>query len=177
MDQIDLTKLRIEKLSEENLALTKSFDCGDSDLNEFLKEDALKHQSQLIAITYLCFYEETIAAYFTLLSDAIEIKGGDKRVFLKIGMSYKTYPAMKIGRMAADNRFKGYGMGRYIIKLIVSKTISYSKDFGCRYITVDSYPDAVSFYEKMGFIHTIKEETDKTISMRLDLTDIISNKD
>jgi len=39
MMAIDLTKLRIEKLSGDNLNLTESFDCRDSDLNEFLKED------------------------------------------------------------------------------------------------------------------------------------------
>jgi len=39
MNSIGLGKLRIEKLSEENLNLSESFDCGDSDLNEFLRED------------------------------------------------------------------------------------------------------------------------------------------
>jgi len=174
MSSIDLTKLCIERLSEGNLPLAESFDCGNSDLNEFLQEDALRHQNHLIAVTYLCLYEGEIVGYFTLLNDAIEIKGGDKRVFRRIGMSYRTYPAMKIGRMAVDSRYRGYGIGRYIIRIIVSKTISYSKNFGCRYITVDSYPDAVSFYEKVGFVHTTREEKSRTIVMRLDLADVIS---
>ncbi len=72
---INLSGLQIEKLSDKNILLTKSFDCGVQDLNEFLKDDALKHQKERIAATYLCFYEHEFVGYFSWLTDAIEIKG------------------------------------------------------------------------------------------------------
>ncbi len=62
---IDLSTLRLKKLSDNNISLTKFFDCSDDDLNEFLKEDSLKHQKERIAVTYLCFYKDDIIGYFT----------------------------------------------------------------------------------------------------------------
>jgi hypothetical protein len=40
------------------------FDCGDADLNEFLLEDALPHQTDLLTVTYAdifprCFSRNT----------------------------------------------------------------------------------------------------------------------
>lgn len=43
-----------------------SFDCGDSDLNEFLITDALKWQENLLAVTYCLENGEDIALYFSL---------------------------------------------------------------------------------------------------------------
>lgn len=48
-----------------------SFDCGDSDLNEFLAIDALKWQDDLLAITYCLENGEDIALYFSLSNDKI----------------------------------------------------------------------------------------------------------
>jgi len=36
---IILSKLRIEQLTDSNISSTVQFDCGDQDLNEFLKDD------------------------------------------------------------------------------------------------------------------------------------------
>lgn len=48
-----------------------SFDCGDSDLNEFLITDALKWQENLLAVTYCLENGEDIALYFSLSNDKI----------------------------------------------------------------------------------------------------------
>jgi predicted N-acetyltransferase YhbS len=81
----------------------------------------------------------------------------------------KTYPALKIGRLAVDAKYKGYGMGRYIINVIITMMQS-TRDFGCRFITVDAYQDAFGFYLKNGFdFLSSKDETDNTRLMYFDL--------
>ena len=48
-----------------------SFDCGDSDLNDFLFEDAKNFQEKRIANTFLLEDNGRIAAYFCVLNDKI----------------------------------------------------------------------------------------------------------
>ena len=48
-----------------------SFDCGDGDLNEFLREDALEYQEQNLAQTMLLYYKSKLAGYYTIACDAI----------------------------------------------------------------------------------------------------------
>ena len=157
---INLSRLQIEKLSDSNIAIAGQFDCGDHDLNEFLKDDALKHQKERIAATYLCFYEGKVVGYFSWLTDAIEIKGKDKRVFKKIGMSYRTYPAIKLGRLAIDKKYAKSGVGSYLVKSMPENVIFFSESIGCRFATVDAYENAKEFYERIGFkIHSEREHT------------------
>ena len=81
---INIKELRIEKLSENSIKLTEVFDCGDDDLNEFLKEDAVHYQKGKIAVTYLCFYMNVLVGYYSLSNDAIEIKGKAKKILDKL---------------------------------------------------------------------------------------------
>ncbi len=82
--EINTSQLRIEKLSEVNMAHVEVFDCGDCDLNEFLKEDAFHYQKGKIAVTYLCFYSGVVAGYYSISNDAIEIKGKAKKILNKL---------------------------------------------------------------------------------------------
>ena len=164
---INLSRLRIDKLSESNIEITGQFDCGDSDLNEFLKDDALKHQKERIAVTYLCFYEDEVVGYFSWLTDAIEIMGKDKRVFKKTGMNYRTYPAIKLGRLAIDKKYAKSGVGSYLVRIMVKNAINLSEKVGCRYITVDAYLGAKRFYKKLNF--KVRHEKDQTVFMYFDI--------
>ncbi len=166
---IDPTKIRIEKLSEDNINLTNSFDCGDDDLNEFLKDDALNYMKEKIAVTYLCFYENKLAGYYSLSNDAIEIKGKAKKILEKLKKRQRTYPAVKIGRLGIDRRFVRKGVGTKIIDVVVGVAMVHSKEVGCRYISVDAYnqPDVIAFYQKNGF-KVLKVE-EKTVPMYRDI--------
>lgn len=62
------------KLSENNKI--KPFDCGDSDLNGFLFEDARNYLKELLAVTYLLEdpANNKTVAYFSLLNDKISLE-------------------------------------------------------------------------------------------------------
>ena len=170
---INLSRLQIEKLSDSNIAITGQFDCGDQDLNEFLRDDALKHQKERIAATYLCFYEGEVVGYFSWLTDAIEINGKDKRVFKKIRMSYRTYPAIKLGRLAIDKKYIKSGVGGYLMDRMLKGVTFFSEYIGCRFATVDAYPDSKEFYKKLGFkVHTEREHT---VFMYLDIKSLLKS--
>ena len=67
--------------------------------------------------------------------------------------NYEFLPAVKIARLAVDNRYRSGGIGStlisYAIALIRDKI---AENVGCRFVVTDAKSEAVSFYEKQGFV-------------------------
>jgi hypothetical protein len=51
-----------------------SFNYSRSELNDFLKNDALADQNNMISRTGLCFWKGELAGFVALLADTIEAK-------------------------------------------------------------------------------------------------------
>lgn len=68
MSELDL---RFERLVSEHDV--QHFDCGDPDLNDFLRSDALLYQRQHLAGTYVVLAQDEVVAYFSIAADAIKL--------------------------------------------------------------------------------------------------------
>ena len=130
------------------------FESTSLELNEFLKEDALKNQEDLISKTYLCYHFNQLVGYVTFTTDIIRKK--DVREEGWIETPYKEYPAIKIARLAVDEKCERRGVGRFLLLAAVGKALKISDEVGCRFITVDSKQDSIEFYEKSGGFKLIK---------------------
>ena len=135
---------------------TDSFNCTTHDLNDFLKNDALENQEQMVSRTYVCFYEKQLVGFYTLTTDIIEVKHVEEPHRWD-GYKHKRYPAIKLARLSVDSRFERKGVGRLLLSAAVSIALNVSKYVGCRYMTVDAKQEAIGFYEKYGF--TVVERT------------------
>ena len=163
----------------------ESFDCGDSDLNDFIMNESGPYRQAMLAITYA--FEapddknhEHIAAYFSLANDRISL--GDfpnktefnrfrKNLFVN-SKRMKSYPAAKICRLGVSQKLKGQQIGTFIIRAIKSYFLTDNKT-GCRFITVDAYSAAVPFYLKQKFVSlTDDDEGSDTRLLYFDLKDI-----
>jgi GNAT superfamily N-acetyltransferase len=160
------------------------FDCGDTDLNDFLANDAATYQRERLAVTHLSALQtgETteIAGYFCLLTDKLVFDpvDGERRKFwrsfnkknrIHFNKHRKTYPAVKIGRLAVATAFTGKGLGSHLIDHIIAVVISMN-NIGCRFITVDAYRNAFNFYLKNHFEYL--SDDDKNEQTRLMYFDI-----
>ena len=159
----------------------KTFDCGDSDLNDFLLNDSCPQLGQLFSVTYLLEKDNKTVAFFTLVNDKIKLEDSRSKNFwtTKLGKKIphnkrrKDYPAVKIGRLAVNNDYKGFGVGTAILDYIKIWFVEGNKT-GCRFITVDAYTKSLAFYEKNGFNYlTDKDENDDTRLMYFDLIKIV----
>ena len=70
----------------ERLTIThqiKPFDCNDedTDLKEFLEDDALPYLKQLLAVTYLIETPKETIAFFTVSNDKILLSESKSRQF------------------------------------------------------------------------------------------------
>ena len=65
----------------------KSFDCGDTDLNDFILNESLLYRKALLAVSYVVEDKKNnnrVAAYFSLANDRISLSDfKDKASFCK----------------------------------------------------------------------------------------------
>lgn len=135
------------------------FSCGDKKghikLNNFLKEESLQNQKEYIGDTIICFNTENpnqILGFMTLLADRILMEKPRlrERFFANVIMSskYKSYPAIKIGRMAVQEELQRTGIGTYLFQLAVAIAAQLNEKIGVdvRFLTVDAKDIARIFY-------------------------------
>ncbi len=174
------SKRRIVRLTEY-LPL-KPFDCGNSDLNDFLLNDAKAYARHLLAVTYLLEDDKELLAFFSVSNDRISINESDKATWRKIKKEFphskhrSDYPAVKIGRLGVNTNHQNEHLGRLIINFVKDTFITNNRT-GCAFITVDALKEAIPFYQKNGFKFLKPSEADKTekdtVSMYYDLTQLL----
>lgn len=174
-----LPEFVFEKLQDKT-SLAK-FDCGDSDINDFLLNDALNYQAQLLAVTYTFSTKEgEPIVFFSVSNDALKDQDFEKwnNLSRKIPnrKRRKDYPAVKIARLGVDLSLRGQKIGSKVLTFI---KIWFAKDnkTGCRFLLVDGYnkPEVLSFYESNGFAFlTDKDENKNTRLMYFDLSRMLT---
>lgn len=154
----------------------KDFDCGDSDLNEFLLDDAKHFQEKRIANTFILEDEKHIAGYFCLLNDKVSRVEVTNSRWKRIkdsfpdGKHFRSYPSIKVGRFAISTAYRGQSVGTRLMLMLKDMLNSNRTHSAFRFITVDAYLSAIEFYRKNGFQElTQKEEDDHTRLMYFDM--------
>ena len=159
----------------------KSFDCGNQDLNNFLLTDSKPYAKKLLSVTYILETDEEIAAYFSVSNDKIYVPDSDKATRRKIKSLFphskhrSEYPAVKIGRLAVNGRYKNRGIGTDILDFVKDLFITNNRT-GCSFVTVDALREAIPFYVKNGFRYLDKSSANlesETCLMYYDLTQLV----
>lgn len=176
---MDFSKLAQIQLSTDTKI--KPFKCAEEDLNGFLFDDAKHFQNELMAVTYLLEDEEenVTVAYFSLLADKITFNPDEKSLWNRLNRNIpnskrrRSYPALKIGRLAVNENYSGKGVGTFVVDSI-KYAFTTVKRLGCRFLTVDALKSATSFYEKNGFrFFTEQDKDDETRLMFFDLKNFV----
>ena len=164
-------ELRFEKLKDKFNSKINCFECYQSDLVDFLKEDALRAEAISISTTFLVFdnaqwehYKKTgkldslqLLGYITIMADSIRLDGDLKAEFRKKGIEYKSLPAMKIGRLCIDDKYQKRHIGACMLAWAAYKVAYLNLNLACRFITLDakrhadSKKDSFHFYKRFGF--------------------------
>lgn len=167
---LDFSKVRTERLSK--IYDVSKFDCGDEDLNDFIKNDAFVYQEKKLATTTLFFYEENFIGFFSAAADSLKLNLNEKESYDIHQKKLEDVPAIKLARLAVDKNYQKQGVGLNILRWCIGYILECSEMIAIRFITVDAYPDKVNFYQRFNFIvnqsrHYLKKSYH--ISMRYDL--------
>lgn len=142
-------------------------DCGNHDLNDFFREDALKYQLELLGETYFLSEASSgkVVCAFSLSNDGIKTfdlpNSRKKKVRESVPREkhMKAFPATLIGRLGVSLEFAKQGVGSQLMSIIKS---TYIEEEGnrCRFLVVDAYnqPEVLTFYERNDFSFVFSTE-------------------
>ncbi len=128
------------------------FDCGDTNLNIFLKKYALQNDKNNSSKTYVSTYKKTknIIGYYTLAYGSVSHAEATEEV--KKNMPKYPIPVMILARLAVDKNYKNKGIGAGLLKDAISRTMQASEIAGLRAIIAHAKDEnAKSFYIHHGF--------------------------
>ena len=151
------------------------FKCESDDLTDFLKDDALTQQKSKLSLTKLVMCDDTVVGYVSLLTDTIllkDIRDADTKHDIKdqlnITSKKRKLPAIKIGRLALDDKYAHKGLGSEILMGILFNVKNIAENnVGLRFVTVEGYAGAYNFYTRNNFINLKKD--DEKIKEKLDI--------
>jgi len=180
--------IQIKRLTLEDAI--KPIHSVEEDLNDFLCDDAIDYLVDAQGVTYTIENDEETICYCTILHDKVSLRDSDKKHWNKLTNQIqrnrrKSYPAIKIGKLATGEDYEHHGYARMMISLVQEIYTRPQQLAGCRFITVDAmntpHPKtgkrAVDFYLGLGF--KLLTETDKeneTRYMAFDLQKMLTQK-
>jgi GNAT superfamily N-acetyltransferase len=139
---------RVHKLSAGDL--TDSFDCGQDDLNRFLKRFALANQAANAAQTYVAWRAARIVGYYSLVVGSVQREDSASRVVK--GMARHPIPVMILARLAVDRSDQGSGIGKALLKDALLRTADAADIAGMRAMIVHAKDeDARRWYAQFDF--------------------------
>lgn len=146
----------VNELGWQVVPITRSqdwsaFDCGESELNEWLRAYAVQSEKSGGARVFAVVDADNCGvAYYAISAQSIVAQGAPER--LRKGMPKHPIPVLLIARLAVDKRFKGQGLGAGLLKNALLRCLNASSEVGVRAVIVDAKNDAARrFYEYFDF--------------------------
>jgi len=128
------------------------FTCGQTDLDRFFEHYAGQNQFKLhLAVTYVAVVDARIAGFATVAPATIERATVPGTRLRKRLPSYPL-PVLRLARLGVDMRAQGMGLGKALLRHVLDLALDQRDRLGCIGVVTDAKPDAVSFYERLGFI-------------------------
>jgi len=149
---IDPDALRFEPLTRHHDR--QAFSCGVESLDRYLKTQATQDARRFAAAPFVAVPGEgdpTIVGFYTLAPTGIDVSAfpGDAAKALP---KYPIVPAILLGRLAVDRRFRKQGCGEALLMDAMARTLRHASRIGGAALIVDvKDDDAVRFYQSYDF--------------------------
>ncbi len=172
---MSVPSFHFKRLTEQDNV--QSFDCGlndwETDVSDFLKEDALNQQKIGINVTWL-YYSDTHAlkGFVSLVASSIRL---DPANTLRVNcgleqVEFDYFPCVLIGQFGVKSEAQHQGIGQFMLNWVGGLVTEL--DIGVRFLTVHVEKDnskGFAFWEKQGFKMYKGSSGDGLIYMAYDL--------
>lgn len=138
----------VEKLRQDHEL--DPFDCGQEDLNRFLKRYAWASQQSGSAQTYVVVKDGAVRGYYSLTVGSVSHAAASERA--RKGQPRHPIPVAILARLAVDVGEQGKGLGSALLKDALLRIVGAADTIGIRAVLVHAKDDtARAFYEHFGF--------------------------
>ena len=140
----------IEEITQQHNR--KTFDCGVTELDQFLQQQARQKTAKHISKTYVACRDSAPAAimgYYTLTGYSVTTPPSHR--------DYKKYPhplsAVKLVRLAVDRSQQGQRLGERLLIDAICRTVLVAQQISAIGLFVDPMtPQVVPFYQQYDFL-------------------------
>lgn len=130
-----------------------AFSCGVPALDDYLKRRASQDAKRRVAAPFMLVEDggAAVCGYYTLSQMAVEIESVPEDIARKLP-KYPMVPVTLLGRLAVDLRFRGQGLGEYLLMDALRRSWTLSREIAAMAVLVDAKDEAAaSFYEAHEF--------------------------
>jgi GNAT superfamily N-acetyltransferase len=128
-----------------------AFSCGQGDLDRFFEHYAGQNQFKLhLAVTYVAVLDATIVGFATIAASALE-RAAVPNPRLRKRLPGYPLPVLRLARLGVDLRAQKVGIGKALLRHALGLALEQRDRYGCIGVVADAKPDAVAFYEGLGF--------------------------
>lgn len=128
------------------------FDCGRTELNDWLQGIARQHQDKGLSKTFVAIREEApaiICGYYALTVAELDNSQLPEAYRSKLP---NRIPGVRSGRLAVDLRFQRKGLGELLLVDALTRARRIQQDAGVVGLFVDAIDHrAAGFYRRLGF--------------------------
>ena len=155
-----MTDLDVEIVGYHDKLNFKDFDCGNDEINTFLKEKGPIQEREKISRIYTIHKKGQIIAFSAVFCSRLYYKLKDQAQEFRI-------PGICLGQLGVDLKYQKKGLGSILINHSISLANRISDYAACRVLYCEARDDAIPFYEKHNF-RMVKVIRDRN-KMALDL--------
>jgi GNAT superfamily N-acetyltransferase len=145
----------------------KSFDCGDTSLNDFLQRYARQSHESGAAKTFLAIDsadKKSILGFYSLAPGALAYADAPETV--RRGLARHDVPGFRLARIAVDLRWQGQGLGGQLLAAAARRCLRVAAEVGGVVLIFDAKNDrAARWYTDYGAVPLI----DKPLSLVMPL--------
>ncbi|MFY9224692.1 MAG: GNAT family N-acetyltransferase [Blastocatellia bacterium] len=144
----------------------EAFDCGDKELNEFLRRYARQSHEQGGAKTFLAIADEDekILGFYSLSPASVEY--ARTPAIIKKGLARYDVPVFRLGRLAVDISMQGKGLGGQLLLVAGRRCLRASEEVGGVALLIDAKNESVAkWYESYGALQLL--DSPKTLLLPL----------
>jgi GNAT superfamily N-acetyltransferase len=103
-----------------------------------------------LGVTYVAVEDSRILAFTTVAPCQLDVE--ELPALARKKMPRYPLPLLRLARLAVDRAAQSERLGTQLLRFVCQLAGKMADDYGCAGIVVDANPDAVSFYEKYGFV-------------------------
>jgi GNAT superfamily N-acetyltransferase len=132
----------------------ETFDCGDSELNEFLRRYARQSHDLGAAKTFLAIHDadnKKILGFYTLSPASVQYARVPET--LKRGLARHEVPGFRLARLAVDRTMQGRGVGGQLLLSAGKRCLLAAREVGGVVLVIDAKNESVAkWYASYGAV-------------------------